>query len=402
MKNRVSSVIAVTLTILLASCGGVRHTDYTGGTKPVTPGLPDTEYRAVEITGKTVAPDRATPIGNVLVYVEDSISTKPQGTQLPCGTVPDAKWMATCSDENGNFTLSGQVKGKATIRLEKGVFQGILKKQFKTAGTYQKQNYNLGGSPALGSPTMAVVKGSYDSIQDILGRLGFGTLDTNGNLLSGTQTFDLFESAKYEALFEDKDKNGKANIFDYKVVFWNCGFTLDTALTEANKKILRQYVQEGGKIYASDWAYTLVEEIFPELIDFSGSDSTPATTPEQEDAAKIGTADITIKASVTPALLTWLKSQTCLGGSCVNSDNTVNIEGFLSSWVVMNALHKGADGEILTYGKMPEDKADRPLTVTLAVGKGHVTYTSYHNETSDLSKGYYPQQRILQYLIFEL
>ena len=45
----------------------------------------------------------------------------------------------------------------------------------------------------------------------------------------------------------------------------------------------------------------------------------------------------------------------------------------------------------------------RPLTISFDLGAGRVTYTSYHTEPSfDGSAGFLPQERILQFIVFEL
>ena len=44
----------------------------------------------------------------------------------------------------------------------------------------------------------------------------------------------------------------------------------------------------------------------------------------------------------------------------------------------------------------------KPLTVTLQIGSGKVLYSSYHTDELEPSSGFHPQERILQYLVFEL
>ena len=257
---------------------------------------------------------------------------------------------------------------------------------------------------------MAVVTGYFDSIENILAKLGFGQLE-NGALKLGTEKFTIYNGdnrslpasyAGVEKLFVDADGDGKADIFNYQIVFINCGAEAD--LSTANKAILRSYVTGGGRIYASDWAYNLVEQVFPEFIDFYGSTSS-AAAPEALDAAKVGDEGIVVNATVDPTLKAWLQNLSCLGGPCVQQDGTVKIDGFLSSWAVIDSFHSAVNG-IKTWasGNVSFDggkKAVKPLTVTFGVGTGRITYTSYHNE-GILAAELEPQQRILQYLVFEL
>lgn len=46
---------------------------------------------------------------------------------------------------------------------------------------------------------------------------------------------------------------------------------------------------------------------------------------------------------------------------------------------------------------------NRPLTVSFSAGGGRVTCTSHHTEPSfATTSGFLPQERILQFLVFEL
>ncbi len=62
---------------------------------------------------------------------------------------------------------------------------------------------------------------------------------------------------------------------------------------------IRDYVQAGGNVYASDWAYDVVEIGWPAKIDFLGVDDIP-------DAAQMGEYDIIQAAVADAALADWL------------------------------------------------------------------------------------------------
>ena len=93
---------------------------------------------------------------------------------------------------------------------------------------------------------LAYVPGAYDSIEDVVTALG--------NEITEISTEDL----------TNPDVTSQ-----YGVIFVNCGASgISSNAVVAN---LRTFVQNGGVIYASDWASTLVEALYPEDIETSRS-----------------------------------------------------------------------------------------------------------------------------------
>lgn len=166
---------------------------------------------------------------------------------------------------------------------------------------------------------------------------------------------------------------------------------------------MRQYVEGGGKLYVTDRAYDFVEQVFPEYIDFVGSANMGAIVPEDINAAEIGQAGIEPNADVTDMLLAdWLGLVTCGGSPCLNNDGTVPLTGFLPGWAVMEGAHADGPGAKFWVEAIVEGLTSRPLTVSFNVGLGAVLYTSYHTEDEQPHAGFRSQERILQYLVFEL
>jgi hypothetical protein len=368
--------------------------------------------------GKLLAPDGVTPLANALVYVEGSAISlngrpMPLGVPAPgvCGTPPQASWSYTCSASDGTFTWDGKIPAAAKLVAVKGAFK-IEQTLSASSGTVALGNLLV---PA-GATRMAVVTGTFDRVQDVLAKLGFGTAGASGQLTLGTEQFDLYSGDSslpssykaFEALFQDADSSGKADIFNYAIVFLNCGVDEALASDPARLQILRDYVNQGGRLYVSDLAYDFVEHAFPGYIDFQGSDGTPAATAEAMDAAQLGFSDITSDATLDPALSAWLGGVTCgSGASCLNANGTAKIEGFLSGWAVMVGAHANAPSSVRVWVNGPvtfenqDTPVPRPLTVAFSVGSGRVTYTSYHNEPFNAT-GFVPVERILQFLVFEL
>ncbi len=407
MKWILAAGVAVTG---LVACGG-------GSDAVTTPTAPlGNNNTAIVVSGKVLAPDGTTPIANALVYVENSTQATANSkvalaaasaVPLACGAPPNAQWAATCSGIDGVFSFS--VNSGSKLVVVKGAFRLERTLPAASAGIITLGAVTLAAT-GTGAPKMAVVTGAFDRIEDILAKLGFGELEA-GQLKRGTEKFDLYDGNNPSAtntvakLFVDANNDGKADIFGYQIVFFNCGLDELSVLTPSNIATLRQYVESGGRIYASDLAYDLIEQVFPQYVDFLGSDTTAAISPEASGAAEEGTSGITVNATVDPQLLAWLRNQSCIGGSCVNADGTVKIEGFLDGWAVINGAHAGvtnvktwASGAVTYTGA---SNVVKPLTVSFGVGTGRVTYTSYHNEAA-VGAELEPQQRILQYLVFEL
>ena len=371
------------------------------------------------VTGKLLAPDGVTPLANALVYVEGSAIARNGSQPMPlgapaagvCGTPPQTDWSYTCSASDGTFTWAGKMPAVAKLVAVKGAFK-IEQTLSASSGTMTLGNLLV---PA-GATRMAVITGTFDSVQNVLAKLGFGSVGSGGQLTLGTEKFDLYNGdgslpasyKMFEALFQDGDSNGKADIFNYAIVFLNCGVDEAIASDPARLQILRDYVNQGGRLYVSDLAYDFVEQAFPAYIDFEGSNGTPAATAEAIDDAQLGDSDITSDATLDAALSAWLGGVTCgNGASCLNANGTAKIEGFLSGWAVMVGPQANAPSSVRVWVSGPvtfegqTTPVQRPLTVAFNVGSGRVTYTSYHNEPFNAT-GFVPVERIMQFLVFEL
>lgn len=70
----------------------------------------------------------------------------------------------------------------------------------------------------------------------------------------------------------------------------------------------------------------------------------------------------------------------------------------------MNGAHEGSNASFYIEAEVKsvdyEQTFIKPLTTSFNVGEGRVFFSSYHSENHG-SAGLLPQERILQYLIFE-
>jgi len=366
------------------------------------------------IEGYTIAADGVTPIAGARVWTTGSI-------------------YETSTDTNGYFKLSAP-PGTKNVYVQKGNFSAVLSSiifiegQTTPVGDQDKKIYldpnkaQPGIQVTIGK--MAVVTGSWDRIQDVLAKLGYGSADaTTGELILGTEQFDLYDGdyTLNDASYKNFDAlvTSPEAMSQYKVIFINCGNDYESLLNDSTVVgNIKNFVNAGGSLYVTDLSYDFVEQVFPEFIDFYGSDATPAANPETIDEAQVGTSGISVDATVLDdTLKTWLQ-----GRGALNPSGTVSIAGFLSGWAVMNGVGSGTKSWIrgsVQYSGLSVTKqasraahsqsiilrasttGEKPLTISFSYGSGKVLYSSYHTQ-EDPSPTLRPQEYILAYLVFEM
>lgn len=421
-KLALLGLAAVTLT----ACGG------SSTEKPVVTPPPINQDTTADIQGQIFLPDGTTPLSNATVYVSGTSSNTALLSKTANRTCPepDVSYEAyTCTQGDGRFTLAGLDKNNHELIAYKGAFQlSFMVDTTNAAGTtFTADPVSLDADLQQGDTKMAVVTGDYDAMQNVLAKSGFGTVDEIGQLILGTETFDIYNGNEssdfanypgFSSLFAIDDSTGTERIHNYDIVFINCGAweygeDTDTGIVvpedDHTIAVLQAFVNAGGRLYATDLAYDYIEQAFPSYIDFYADTSSPDIA-ESLNAAEQGDDATLIEAGTVldTNLLTFLQNTTCTaleGEQCLNEDGTVFIEGFLSSWAIMNGAHENAEGvsfyiqaDILSYDS--DAPLLRPLTTAFNVGAGRVLFSSYHSEDHG-DTGLFPQERILQYLIFE-
>lgn len=187
------------------------------------------------------------------------------------------------------------------------------------------------------------------------------------------------------------------SIKQFDVIFINCpGFLPGYDAADFNAIVqeypqgatesLERFVREGGQLYASDWAIYYVEQAFPGYL---AQDLGPFESVG-------GYGGIGIKQAVTadildPGLQQKLKSQ------------TVNIDFDADYWIVLksvpDSVHVYLSGDVDVNDRDRPRLTDLPLAVSFPYEKGHVFYTSYHNESGSAEGVTKEQKALLQYLV---
>ncbi len=178
----------------------------------------------------------------------------------------------------------------------------------------------------------AVTPAYYDDIESVITPLGF-TSDT----------------------INETDLSNLTLLKNYRAVFVNCSGSIATNFTADAADAVKEYVAEGGVIYASDWAFVVIAQAFPGYVSYY---STPRIAPTQ-----IVTASVENEGMREYMGLDSFTVNFNLGGWVpIAGVNTTEVETIL----------RGTSGD--SYVK------DKPILVKFDYGLGSVIYTSFHNE----------------------
>jgi len=331
----------VTTALVVAGCGSEQ-----GLTQKVEPDLATTSS-----TDDPVPPDPSGATGSLEGHI-----CSPNGESGLAAAyvvvVAEGKEHVTETDGGGFFRLHGLPVGQWDLIVEKGSFTvttQVVIDEGKTASLDVDDCLPLEQNEIR----IAVFTGEYDAVQDVL-----DVLELEYDLIHGRS------GTTYVDFLSDLDA-----MRSYDILFFNCG--MDFGWRSDSAKItqnLKTYVQEGGSVYASDWAYYFVEDTWPAKNDFIGNDGSfgDATTgwagsvegkvldPAME--ARLGKA----RADIHYDLDAWVPVET------VTADTEVLIEGTFE-WSAL-------------YGYGGRERHTGPLATRVHDGLGTVVYTSFHNE----------------------
>ncbi len=245
---------------------------------------------------------------------------------------------ATTTDQDGAFVLDNVPAGDRTVQVQKGSFSTSFDVhidvdewvELATEECLQEDSARIG-----------IVVGSFDTIQQMVGDLGF----------------------EYDLISDPTDLlRDPARMAEYDILFFNCG--MDTGWSFYSDEVtanVRDYVSAGGSLYASDWAYDLVERSYPNMLEFVGEDGVLGS-------ARVG-ASGTVAAQINdPAMMASLGS------------SNAEIQYDLSSWVVPTDV---GDGVELMSGTTPlyfGGTTGAVLAARSQQGDGQVLFTTFHHE----------------------
>jgi len=164
---------------------------------------------------------------------------------------------------------------------------------------------------------------------------------------------------------------------EYDIIFFNCGMPMNWLEERGNiTSNIKEYVENGGSVYASDWAHAIVEATFPYAIDFHGDDehlNPNELEYEAHDHPYVG-AEGHIHAEILDPIM----------AGAIGSTHA-NLFYDLASWVLPSAAGPGSSimlqGSAYYYTQTgyQDLETNAPLAIQFSAG-GSVIYTSFHNE----------------------
>jgi hypothetical protein len=262
----------------------------------------------------------------------------------------------TLSDADGSWLLDNLADGTYEVYVQYGsatldIFQATVKNGSETV----VPQTDCSGSADV---EVAVVTGDFDEFDKVLEAAGIGGYhlvngQTGDELLQFLSNAD--EMATYDAIFF-AGGHLEDGIF----------YSLDGSASEASAAVrdrIKEYVKDGGVVFASDWSYDVVEQTWPDQIEFAGDDSTP-------DSAQIGEIG-NLSAEVSNSTL-----EDELGSDSVK----MNLD--LDAWPVVT----GVDEEAKVFlradapwrqGMETGEESNSPLIVEFESGKGKVVFTPW-------------------------
>jgi hypothetical protein len=390
-----------------------------------------------EISGVVLAPNGEDPIPGAVVYLTQTAPT-PQAEGVSCDRcdLPPGVLAYSTSDTRGRwaFVRGVNASGSFFLVVQKGRFRKVVPFNVTACAPAMVPSAmtKLPGSRAEGEiPRILVASGTtqaqidrsntedwtYDDISRVLRRIGITEFDRSDPCRQATTSTNVTTTAvcPFGSILADNTRLRR-----YNVIVAPCGAlgfnrswqVLDNAPNRVIATNVRDWLRLGGRLYTSDTAYGLLARSAPSLVTFAGG----TTLSMSRDPANIGAGG----SPATPAsytgrvnddgLRSWLSDRGSLA-----MDGSIALTGFISPWVAIDSVpmttrvavdavvdwFPPSTGERMSAGR-------RALTVsadyTEGGGCGRVVFSSYevHDRTASAMAPLSPQERVLEYMLFEL
>lgn len=390
-----------------------------------------------ELRGVVTAPNGLDPIPGAVVYLARTRpAVQPAGVSCDTCELPPNVLGYAVSNTQGMFVMPRGVSesGAFFLVVQKGRFRRVTEVNVQSCmgQAFTAQTTRLPGTRAEGEiPNILVASGTtaaqadrprtddwaYDDIARVIRRLGITEFDRSEPCrLATTGTSVANSSCPFGGILANR-----TSLDRYNIVVAPCGAlgfnrswqVLGAPANAAIATNMRGWLQAGGRLYTSDTAYGLLAHAHPSAATFAGGSTVRSDGKDPANVGAGGSPSMPRTYSGRIAdmgLRDWLADRGALA-----MDGSIQLGGFISPWVAIDSVPSTtrtlvtADVEWFTAASgMMTSAGSRPLTITSDVreggGCGRVVYSSYEvdNRDSMSSSPLTPQERVLEYLLFEL
>jgi hypothetical protein len=371
--------------------------------------LPDPD---ATLQGTVYAPNMELPISGALVYLTDD----------PVEPVPDGVYCAECvelacdehfvlTEADGSFSLPAVSGPGQKLVVQKGQFLRVT--DFDVApgnNVVSPSDSNLPGlwNPAAGMwiPRIAVYETNPDKVFNVLAKFGLGQVDSGGQLVPGTEQFALIDDSDQGAFLDNL-----AQMSQYHIIFVPCASTKywinAPTVPDARAQNIRDYVEAGGKWYATDHSNEYIEEPFPNYQEFHN----PGMPDIQPAYESVGTV-------VDPDLLAWLEALPPALKDIGGGNPTLNMLPAITTQLnysgidaIYDVIVQDDQGQDVNVGhhtwvegpcaSCSDPNVLRPMAISGQYGCGRMMYSTFEN-SSVAHDGLNPQELVLLYMILEI
>jgi hypothetical protein len=410
--------------------GGGSPLDLAGGPPPDFAVDPSSTFSAMcsgtptVLTGKITAPNGADPIVGASAYVPLATAPFPPGVACDlCATPIDTIAVSVTTGPDGTFSLDISSLPAAS-QISFTVSKGRFRRNTMVAVTACQSNALTAPNTVLPSktgtgddiPKIAVSTGNKDQLDIVLAAMG---LDT-------TAGFDCYEGRKTTTTTLTSPCGSRTGLMaietmladstqlaNYNLVFLSCApgkfASLPSATQTTIASNLKDWAAKGGRLFVTDNSYEYLAQAFPAAVTFMNASTL--------DGANVGVGSSSAPAQYTgrvnnTTLLAWLVSM----GVVASGTTTLALTGYLNDWSVVQSVPMGTVDVVdatdaVAYTTVGGTTKGSPTTypqsvefdVNDATGNacGRAIYTSYHTLPGATAASLAPQERILEYLMFE-
>jgi hypothetical protein len=333
------------------------------------PDPPPVEVGEGEISGRVCSPDGVDWLEGALVYSNLVDATGRFYDLRLTTTDADGRWLLEDVPAGYNHVIYVQYGDEIIDIIEVDVFKNE-RTELAEPECFDTKIQDV-----------AVVTGDFDDFDEVLQALGIETYDeVDGKTGDTLQDFllDIKAMEEYDLIVF----NG--GHIEEDIIYDTDGNGTNVVAAIINN--LRVYVANGGSIYASDWAYDVVERGWPEAVDFLGTDEVP-------DDAQRGVTQ-TIPGSISNQVMAEFLN---------DDDGFLNISYDLPVWPLVERVSSTTSIHLLGN---PEYRiqdttytlASSPLLISFNGGGGKIIYSTYRISANLDSQ----MLQLMQYVMFEL